>query len=405
MPEEGIMADLISRNVRDVKPSVTLAVTAKAKGMKAKGIDVVSLSAGEPDFDTPQNVKDAAIKAIEEGFTKYTPAVGIPKLREAICRKFENDNGLKYDVSEVIVNCGGKHSDYLAVQVLVDEGDEVIIPAPYWVSYPPQVLLAGGESVIIKAKRENGLKMTPEELKSAITSKTKLLIFNSPSNPSGAVYAKEELEAIADVVLESGIYVISDEIYGKITYDGVEHYSIAAVRPGMMERTVVVNGVSKPYSMTGWRIGYAAGPKEIISSMGKVQSQQTSNPCSIAQMAALEAISGPQDCVQEMVKAFDERRKYIVNRLESMEGVWCQMPKGAFYVFPDFSSVYGLSFNGKKIENSVDFCNFLLEEEKVACVPGAGFGTDAHLRISYAASMEDIEKGLDRIEEGLKKLS
>ncbi len=399
------MADLISRNVRDVKPSVTLAVTAKAKEMKAKGMDVVSLSAGEPDFDTPQNVKDAAIKAIKEGFTKYTPAVGIPKLREAICRKFEDDNGLKYDVSEVIVNCGGKHSDYLAVQVLVDDGDEAIIPAPYWVSYPPQVLLAGGKSVIIETKRKNNLKMTPKELKSAITSRTKLLIFNSPSNPSGTVYDKEELEAIADIVLEAGIYVISDEIYEKITYDGARHYSIAAVRPGMRERTVVVNGVSKPYSMTGWRIGYAAGPKEIISSMGKVQSQQTSNPCSIAQMAALEAISGPQDCVQEMVKAFDERRKYIVNRLESMKGVWCPMPRGAFYVFPDFSSAYGLSFNGKKIENSVDFCNFLLEEAKVACVPGAGFGMDAHIRISYAASMKDIEKGLDRIEEGLKKLS
>jgi len=399
------MADLISRYVRGVKPSVTLAVTAKAKEMRSKGIDVVSLSAGEPDFDTPPNVKEAAIKAIEEGFTKYTPAVGIPKLREAICRKLEADNGLKYDASEVIVNCGGKHSVYLAVQVLVGEGDEVIIPAPYWVSYPPQVVLAGGKPVVIETRRDNGLKMTPEELRSAITSKTKLLILNSPSNPSGAVYTREELEAIADVVLEAGIYVISDEIYEKITYDGLKHYSIASVRPGMKERTVVINGVSKPYSMTGWRIGYAAGPKEIISAMGTVQSQQTSNPCSIAQMAALEAITGPQDCVSEMVRAFDERRRYIVSRLEAMEGVWCPVPQGAFYVFPDLSSVYGSSYDGRRIEGSVDLCNFLLEEERVACVPGAGFGMDAHIRISYAASMEDIEKGIDRIEEGLRKLS
>ncbi|HID95885.1 MAG TPA: pyridoxal phosphate-dependent aminotransferase [Candidatus Latescibacteria bacterium] len=395
---------LISRNIQRIKPSVTLAITARAKAMLAEGIDVVSLSAGEPDFDTPQNIKDAAIRAINQGFTKYTPATGILELRKAICKKFERDNGLAYDPSQVIVSCGGKHSIYLAILALVDEGDEVIIPRPYWVSYPEQVRIAGGNPVVLTPTKENGLKVSPQDLRSALTSRTKLLILNSPSNPSGIVYTRDELAALAEVVLEAGIYVLSDEIYEKIIYDGARHCSIASLVEGMVERTVVVNGVSKSYSMTGWRIGYAAGPEAVISAMGKIQSQETSNSCSIAQMAALEALTGPQDSVGAMIEAFDRRRRYIVDRLNSIEGISCPVPQGAFYVFPDVSSYYGFFHKGKRIEDSVDFCEFLLDEMKVACVPGAGFGMDTNIRLSYATSLENIEKAMDRIEEGLKKL-
>ena len=390
-----------SRKVQQMEPSVTLAVSAKAKAMRAEGADVVALSAGEPDFDTPQNIKDAAIRAIQEGATKYTPAAGTPELRKAVCAAMERDRGLTYDPAEAIVSCGAKQSLFIATLSLVDEGDEAIVPVPYWVTYPEQVKLAGGRPIILHPQ---DLKITPEELRDAITSRTKLLILNSPSNPSGAVYTKEELEALADVILGTDAWVLADEIYGRILYDGAEHHSIATLRPGMRDRTIVIDGMSKTYAMTGWRIGYAVGPAEAISMMGKIQSQETSNPCSIAQAAALEALTGPQESVGEMVNAFDQRRRYMVGRLNAMDGVSCAMPKGAFYAFPNVSASYGKSVDGIKIEGSVDLCDFLLEEMKVACVPGAGFGSDANIRLSYATSGENIEKGLDRLEEGLKRL-
>ncbi len=395
----------LSRCVSRIEDSITLAISAKAKAMKAEGIDLVGLSAGEPDFDTPDHIKQAAIKAINEGITKYTPAAGLPVLRKAIAEKFERDNNLFYKPEEIIVGCGAKHSVFTAVIALIDESDETIIPTPYWVSYPEMVKAAGGNPVIVETTPESGLKLTPEQLKEAITSKTKLLILNSPSNPSGMVYTRAELEALAEVLAQTSIYVISDEIYEKILYDGATHHSIAALNPEVFKRTITINGVSKTYSMTGWRIGYSGGPLEVIKAMSKLQSQETSNACSISQMASLEAITGPQDCVEMMVKAFDERRRYLVGRLNAMEGVSCVSPQGAFYAFPDFSAHYGKSFNGKPLSGSVDLCNFLLEEMKVAAVPGAGFGTDNHLRLSYAASLEALEKALDRVEQGLARLS
>lgn len=395
----------VSKCVSRIEQSITLAITAKAKAMKAEGIDVIGMSAGEPDFDTPDNIKQAAIKAINDGITKYTPAVGLPALRKAVAEKFEKDNGLSYKPEETIVNCGAKHSVFLAIMALVDEGDEVIIPTPYWVSYPEMVKVTGGKPVIVETLPENGLKLTAEQLREAVTPRTKALIMNSPSNPSGVVYTRDELLALVEVLRELEIYTISDEIYEKILYDGAEHYSIASLDPKVFSRTITINGVSKSYSMTGWRIGYAGGPLEVIKAMGKLQSQETSNPCSISQMATIEALTGPQDSVGIMVKAFDERRTCLVEGLNAMEGVTCVKPKGAFYAFPDFSAHYGKSANGKVINGSVDLSSYLLEEMKVGVVPGAGFGADAHLRISYATSMDAIEKALARIEEGLKALS
>lgn len=395
----------VSKCVSRIEQSITLAITAKAKAMKAEGIDVIGMSAGEPDFDTPDNIKQAAIKAINDGITKYTPAVGLPALRKAVAEKFEKDNGLSYKPEETIVNCGAKHSVFLAIMALVDEGDEVIIPTPYWVSYPEMVKVTGGKPVIVETLPENELKLTAEQLREAVTPRTKALIMNSPSNPSGVVYTRDELLALVEVLRELEIYTISDEIYEKILYDGAEHYSIASLDPKVFSRTITINGVSKSYSMTGWRIGYAGGPLEVIKAMGKLQSQETSNPCSISQMATIEALTGPQDSVGIMVKAFDERRTCLVEGLNAMEGVTCVKPKGAFYAFPDFSAHYGKSANGKVINGSVDLSSYLLEEMKVGVVPGAGFGADAHLRISYATSMDAIEKALARIEEGLKALS
>lgn len=396
------MSTLISQRAQRIEASVTMVISTKAKEMKAQGMDVISLSVGEPDFDTPQHIKEAANRAIAQGFTKYTSATGTPELKKAICAKLQRDNGLSYGPSQIAVGCGAKHSIFDALLVLVDEGDEVLIPAPYWVSYPEQVKIAGGKPVIVEP--DHGLKVMPDVLKAAITDRSKVLILNSPSNPSGVVYSKEELEELADVVLGAELVVLADEIYEKLVYNGVVHYSISALREGMMERTVVINGVSKAYAMTGWRIGYAAGPTAIISAMGKIQSQETSNPCSISQAAALAALTGPQDSVPVMVKAFDERRRYMVDRLNGMEGVSCPAPQGAFYAFPDVSAWYGSRYNGKVIGGSVDLCTFLLEEMKVACVPGAGFGMDAHIRLSYATSMEHIERAMDRMEEGLEKL-
>jgi len=395
---------VLSNRAKSLKPSPTLAINAKAKSMQAQGIHVVSFGAGEPDFDTPQNIKQAAKKALDEGFTKYTPVGGIDELKDAIIKKFQRDSGLSYKRSEIIVSCGGKHSFYNLAQAIFDQGDEVIIPAPYWVSYPPMVALAGASPIIVETKEGDDFKITQESLKGAITSKTKALVINSPSNPTGSAYTKKELEKIAEMAILNNFFIISDEIYEKIVYDGFKFISIASLNEEMKKRTIIVHGVAKTYAMTGWRIGYTAGSEEIISAMNNIQSQSTSNPTSISQKASVEALIGPQDEVGKMVSAFLDRRNYIVNRLNKMEGVSCFKPIGAFYVFPNFSYYYGKSYQGKKIANSTNLADFFLDVARVAVVPGVEFGADPFERLSYATSMEDIQEGLDRIEESLKKL-
>lgn len=395
----------LSHNVQRVQESVTMQISAKAAQLKREGVDVIALSAGEPDFDTPPNIKNAAIRAIEDGFTKYTtPSSGIIELKEAICRKFLDDNNLQYAIDQITVNNGAKHSLFLAVAALINTGDEVIIPTPYWVTYSEQPRLVGGEPIIVKTRPENGLKITAEEFQAAITSKTRMLFLCSPSNPSGAVYTKAELEDIAQVAVENNVYVLSDEIYEKLLYDDVEHCSIASFGEEIKKLTIVVNGVSKAYAMTGWRIGYAGADAEVIYGMNKVQMQEVSHPSSISQKAAVEALNGPQESVEEMRKAFDTRRCYMVDRLNMIEGIECLMPKGAFYAYPVVSKFYGKKTGVSKICDSVDLCKYLLEEGRVACVPGVGFGTEEHIRLSYATSMNVIEDAMDRIENALKKL-
>lgn len=394
---------LASRAQR-LKPSATLLITAKAKALKADGIDVVGFGAGEPDFDTPMNIKDEAKKAINNGFTKYTAVGGTDELKYAIIYRLKEDYGLTYDKSQIMVSCGAKHTLYNLTQVIIDEGDEVIIPSPYWVSYPEQVILAGGTPVIIETREEEGFKIDPDELKKRITSRTKAFILNYPSNPTGATYNEEDLREIAGIVLDAGLIIISDEIYDKIIYDGLTHTPIATIGEDVKESTILVNGVSKSYSMTGWRIGYSAGDKDVSSAMSKLQGQSTSNPTSISQIAAIEAFKGPQDEVAKMVKEFEIRKNYIAKRLNDIPGMKCFHPQGAFYVFPNVSNFYGKSYNGKGIRNSVDFSEYLLDVAKVAVVPGIEFGSDKHVRISYAASMEEIIKGVERIEEALEKL-
>jgi aspartate aminotransferase len=394
---------LASRAQR-LKPSATLLITAKAKALKADGIDVVGFGAGEPDFDTPMNIKDEAKKAINNGFTKYTAVGGTDELKYAIIYRLKEDYGLTYDKSQIMVSCGAKHTLYNLTQVIIDEGDEVIIPSPYWVSYPEQVILAGGTPVIIESREEEGFKIDPDELKKRITSRTKAFILNYPSNPTGATYNEEDLREIAGIALDAGLIIISDEIYDKIIYDGLTHTPIATIGEDVKESTILVNGVSKSYSMTGWRIGYSAGDKDVSSAMSKLQGQSTSNPTSISQIAAIEAFKGPQDEVAKMVKEFEIRKNYIAKRLNDIPGMKCFHPQGAFYVFPNVSNFYGKSYNGKGIRNSVDFSEYLLDVAKVAVVPGIEFGSDKHVRISYAASMEEIIKGVERIEEALEKL-
>jgi aspartate aminotransferase len=395
---------VLSNRAKSLKPSPTLAINAKAKSMQAQGIHVISFGAGEPDFDTPENIKQAAKKALDEGFTKYTPVGGIDELKDAIIKKFERDTGLSYKRSEILVSCGGKHSFYNLAQAIFDQGDEVIIPAPYWVSYPPMVSLAVGSPVIVETTEKNEFKITPEALKKAITPRTKALIINSPSNPTGSAYTKKNLEKIAEIALSKNIFVISDEIYEKIVYDGFQFTSIASLSEEMKKRTIIVHGVAKTYSMTGWRIGYTAGSEEIIAAMNNIQSQSTSNPTSIAQKASVEALIGPQSEVEKMISAFAQRRNYIVDRLNKMSGVSCYKPVGAFYVFPNFSSYYGKAYQGKKIENSTHLADYFLDVARVAVVPGVEFGADPFERLSFATSLENIKEGLDGVEEALKKL-
>jgi aspartate aminotransferase len=382
-----------------------LGIAAKVKRMQADGIKIIGFGAGEPDFNTPANIKEAAKKAIDSGFTKYTPTSGISELKEAICNKLKKDNDLQYKPVEILVSCGAKHSIFNAILSLCDAGDEVILSSPYWVSYPEMIRVAEAKPVMIKTTQENNFKITHHQLREVITPKTKVFILNSPSNPTGVVYGKEELQTIADILTETGVYCISDEIYEKIIYDGKEHISIASLSPEMRELTIVVNGVSKSYSMTGWRIGYAAGPKDIIEAMSNLQSHSTSNPTSISQKAALEALKGQQESLGEMIRAFTERRDYIVRRLNSIRGISCLTPQGSFYVFPNISQILGKKYNGQTIKDSFSLTELLLEEAKVAVIPGAVFGDDNHLRLSYATSTENIASGMDRIEEFMKKIS
>jgi len=395
----------ISKRISAISPSATLAITAKANQMKAEGINIVGFGAGEPDFDTPAHIKNAAKGALDAGFTKYTPASGTKELKEAVVSKFKKDNNLDYKIEEILISCGAKHSIFNAIVTICSEGDEVIIPSPYWVSYPEMVKASGATPVILKATEENNYKISPQQLETAINSKTKLFVLNSPSNPTGMLYSKEELQKISEILLKNGIYCISDEIYEKILYDNAEHVSIASLGEDIKKLTILINGVSKAYSMTGWRIGYAAGPKEIIKAMSNLQSHSTSNPTSIAQKAALMALEGSQDSIEKMVCEFKQRREYIVERLNSLEGISCLMAQGAFYVFPNISQLFGKTFDGKKIQDSMSLTSLLLNESNVAVVPGIAFGADENIRLSYASSIKNITEGLDRIEAFVKKLT
>ncbi|KQC09111.1 MAG: aspartate aminotransferase [Smithella sp. SDB] len=395
----------LSSRVAKIKPSETLAISAKVNALRAQGRDVIGFAAGEPDFDTPVHIKRAAIKAIEAGFTKYTPVSGTDELKDAVAEKLRRDNDLEYKRSQIVVSCGAKHTLYNLAQVLFDHGDEVIIPAPYWVSYPDIVALAGGHSVIVNTQEKDGFKMKPEQLKSAITKHTKAVIINSPSNPTGAAYTPEELKSIAAVLLDKDILIISDDIYEKIFYAEFPFTNIATCEPKLKDRIIVVNGVSKTYAMTGWRIGYAAGPEEIVAAMNKIQSQNTSNPTSIAQKAAVEALCGDQKIVGKMVSEFRKRKDYIVHALEQIPGIKCFSPEGAFYVFPNVSEIYGRFYKNRKITNSIELIDYLLDEANVAAVPGAAFGSDKHIRLSYATSMKNIEEGIKRIKEAVSKLA
>lgn len=396
---------MLSSRVKQIKPSPTLAITAKAKAMRAEGIDVVGFGAGEPDFDTPDHVKEAALEAIRAGFTKYTASGGIPELKRAIIDKLERDSSLTYEPGEILVSVGGKHSFYNLAQAIFQEGDEVLIPAPYWVSYPPMVTLAGATPVILETDEKTEFRISPEQLSRAITRKTKAVVLCSPSNPTGSAYTREELGRIGEVILEKGIFVISDEIYEKFTYDGFEWTSIASLSPELRRRTFILNAVSKTYSMTGWRIGYAAGEKEVIAAMNRIQDQSTSCPTSFAQKGAVAALEGPQDCVARMLAEFGKRRRVMVDGLNAIDGISCLWPKGAFYVFPNVSALYGRAFEGKTIDDSNAFTEYLLDTARVAVVPGEGFGSDGYVRLSYATGMETIEKGLARIAEAVKRLS
>jgi len=393
----------LSKRVRGIKPSPTLAITAKAKQMKAEGMDVVGFGAGEPDFDTPENIKKACIDSLLAGNTKYTPVPGTDGAKDAIIAKLKRDQGLEYARNQIVISCGAKHTLYNIFQALVGEGDEVLIPAPYWVSYPDQVILASAEPVIVETSESNNFIPTVDELEKVTTSRTKALVINSPSNPTGGAATRQQLEEIARFAVEKDLIVVSDEIYEKIVYDGFEFTSIAQL-PGMAERTILVNGLSKAYSMTGWRIGYAAAPADLVGAVTKIQSQSTSNPVSFIMPAVEEALNGPQDFIGMMVAEFDRRRVYMCERLNAMEGVSCFKPQGAFYVFPNFSALYGRKFRGKAIENSGDFADYLLDEAKVAIVSGNAFGADAFARLSYAIAMKNIEKGLDRIEAAIADL-
>lgn len=392
----------LSRKAQEISSSVTLAITAKAKMLKDQGVDVVSFGAGEPDFNTPVNIQESGIKAIKSGYTRYTPASGILELKEAICRKLFNDNKIEYKASQIVVSNGAKQGLYNALMAICNPGDEVIVPVPYWVSYPELIKLVDGIPVYIETREEDKFKYTKSALLNAITDKTKAIILNSPNNPTGAVYTKEELEMIAEIAVKNDLVIISDEIYEKLVYDEIKHISIASLNDEIKKRTIVLNGMSKAYAMTGWRIGYTASEEVIAKIMSNIQSHATSNPNSIAQYASVDALNGPQDTIELMRKEFEKRRNYMVEKINSISNISCSKPDGAFYVMVNISKLIGKKINGFEIKNSVDLCAALLEAEKVAAIPGAGFGTDNYIRLSYATSLENIIEGLNRIENFVK---
>ncbi len=398
---------MLAHRLKTLAPSSTLAVQAKAKALRAQGINVISFGAGEPDFDTPERIKDAALQAMRRGQTKYTEVGGVPELRAAVCAKFKRDNGLDYEPADVLVSCGAKHTLYNMVVALIDPGDEVIVPSPYWVSYPEQVRLVGGVPVAVETHEATGFDLDPERVRAAVTARTKVIILNSPNNPTGAVFSPAALQAVARLAVERNLFVVSDECYEALTFEG-RHVSIASLGADIKARTLVINTCSKAYAMTGWRIGYAAGPRELIRAMTDVQSQVTSNPSSIAQWAAVEALGGPQDEVAKMAGEFDRRRRLIVAGLNALPGVRCTMPKGAFYAFANVSGLFGRTWKAVDtsvtLKGSLDVAAFLLEAARVAVVPGLDFGSDAHVRLSYATSDALISEGLARMDAAIRTL-
>ena len=397
---------IISDSLKKIKPSPTIAVTQKARELKAAGKDVIGLGAGEPDFDTPDNIKQAAIKAINDGDTKYTAVDGTPALKKAIVEKFKKENNLDYTTDQITVGAGGKHVIYNAMMATLNEGDEVIVPAPYWVSYPDIVLLAGGKPVVMECNEKQGFKINPSDLEKFITPKTKWIILNSPSNPTGACYTEKDIREIAKVLENHPhVYILSDDIYEHVTYEGFKFFTIAQIE-SLKERVLTMNGVSKAYSMTGWRIGYAAGPKEIIKAIAKIQSQSTTNPSSISQAASVEALSGTQDFIKKRADSFQERRDFVVKALNDIDGIDCLNPDGAFYVFPSCKGLMGKKdTNGKEIKSDTDFVQSLLENSGIAVVQGSAFGLEGFFRISYATSMDNLKKALDKISSFCKSLS
>ncbi len=395
----------LSRRVMSIQPSPTLALNAKADALRAEGVDVINFGAGQPDFNTPENICQAGIKAIEDGFTRYTPVPGTPELKQAIIDKFKRDNGLDYALDQVMVNVGGKHSSYLIMQALIDEDDEVIVPAPYWVSYPPMVILAGGRPIIVPTKIEDGFKLSLGDLEMAVSGRTKAIFINSPSNPTGSVYSPEELLPLAQFCASRGILMISDEMYEPILFDGRKFTSTAALGPDIYDHTATLNGVSKAYAMTGWRIGYMGGPTDLIKACSKIQSQSTSNPTSIAQKAAEEALNGPQEIVAEMNRHFERRRDLMMDLMAELPGVTCYKPEGSFYAFPSFGAYFGKKAGDKVIQGSQDLADYFLEEASLAAVPGIAFGQDDCIRFSFATSDEVIEKGMKAVKAALAKLA
>ncbi len=394
----------ISQRARNIVPSATLTIAATARRMRAQGIDVIGFGAGEPDFDTPDHIKEAAIQAIQEGFTKYTATGGIDELKDAVATRLKRDNGLVYSRDQILISCGGKHSLFNVFQALLEPGDEVIIPAPYWVSFPEQVKLCDAKPVFAHTHEHEGFRLHRGLVEPLLNSRTKILVLNSPCNPTGAALTRVELQGLADLATEWGFWILSDETYDALAYDGYQHVSIASLGDRVYAQTILVNSLSKAYAMTGWRVGYTAGPKDIIKAMDALQSQETSNPTSIAQRAAVVALTGAQEATHRMREEFDRRRRVIVERLNAMPGISCLSPQGAFYVFPNVSGMYGKHYTGTIIRNSTDFTTYLLETARIAVVPGVEFGSDAHIRFSYATSMSNIEKGMDRMAEAVRQL-
>ena len=399
MEEMKTMRLQISNRCRGIAPSPTLMIDSKAKAMKKSGIDVIGFGAGEPDFDTPEYIREAAKRALDQGMTRYTPSSGMIELRKAICGKLLRDNGLEYEPDQIVVSNGAKHSLFNVFQAIIDPGDEVMIPSPFWVSYPELVQIAGGTPVMVPGREENDFLVSASDMSRYLTPRTKAIVINSPNNPNGCVWSREMLTEIADFAVRNGLYVVSDEIYEKLVYDGVEHVSIASLGEEIKAQTFVINGFSKAYAMTGWRLGYCAGPANVMNAVSALQSHATSNPNSIAQCAGVAALSGGEDIIAAMVHEFDVRRRYIVERINAIPGLSCRMPKGAFYVMMNISGLLGAALGDKVIRSSTDFAELLLENARVAVVPGVGFGSDAHVRLSYATSLESIDKGLRRIEQ------